>query len=145
MWGHRWKIWCITSISFAVNDKLPNRYVLIRKIDREKGVVIEFRWLPYKERVDRLLKQYCFNVHNMETFVSALRHFITTVNAWLDLTNGEFILDTYHNFEIRKWWWQASLIQYFVKKEINTKWLDKRYSFLIRILFLIVHQCFINR
>ena len=87
--------------AFQKNDELPNRFVLLKEIKEGNGVVTDFGDFPYKLRVQKLLMKYKFNAKTKDTFVSIVRHFITTVNDWLDLTNGEFILDTYHNFELK--------------------------------------------
>jgi hypothetical protein len=87
--------------AFQKNDELPNRFVLLKNIKNGNGVVTDFGDFPYKLRAQKLLMTYKFNDNNVGTFVSIVRHFITTVNDWLALTNGEFILDTYHNFELK--------------------------------------------
>jgi hypothetical protein len=87
--------------SFQKNDNLPDRYVLLKQLKVGNGIVTDFGDFPYKLRVQNLLKKYKFNTKAKDTFVSIIRHYITAVNDWLDLTNGEFILDTYHNFELK--------------------------------------------
>ncbi|GAB2832550.1 hypothetical protein GCM10027043_38640 [Ferruginibacter profundus] len=87
--------------AFQKNDSLPDRYVLLKQIKEGNGIVTDFGDFPYKLRAQNLLRKYKFNAKTKDTFVSIIRHFITTVNDWLDLTNGEFILDTYHNFELK--------------------------------------------
>lgn len=87
--------------AFQKNDELPNRFVLLNEIKEGNGIVKDFGDFPYKLRVQNLLMKYKFNNKNKDTFVSIIRHFITTVNDWLNLTNGEFILDTFHHFELK--------------------------------------------
>jgi hypothetical protein len=87
--------------AFQKNDELPNRFILLNEIQEGHGVVTDFGDFPYKLRVQNLLMKYKFNNKNKDTFVSIIRHFITTVDDWLNLTNGEFILDTFHNFELK--------------------------------------------
>lgn len=87
--------------AFQKNDELPNRFVLLNEIKEGNGIVKDFGDFPYKLRVQKLLMKYKFNNKNKDTFVSIIRHFITTVNDWLNLTNGEFILDTFHHFELK--------------------------------------------
>ncbi|MEX0597307.1 MAG: hypothetical protein WD512_12505 [Candidatus Paceibacterota bacterium] len=88
--------------SFQENKELPNRHCLIRKIDSEKGKVTDFGDFTYKNRVQKLTTHFEINEPQIDTFVSVVRDFISAINSWLDLTNGEFILDTYHNFEIKQ-------------------------------------------
>jgi hypothetical protein len=84
------------------NDDLPNRFILLKKIDKEKGVVSDFGDFIYKPRIEKLTTFYELDDNNLTTFISIIRHFITAVDDWLDLTNGEIIIDLYHNFELRK-------------------------------------------
>ncbi len=84
------------------NDNLPNRYILLQKIDEEKGIVTDFGDFIYKPRIQKLTNFYELDENNLITFISIIRHFITAVDDWLNLTNGEIIIDLYHNFEIRK-------------------------------------------
>ena len=84
------------------NDNLPNRYILLKKLDEEKGIVTDFGDFTYKPWIQKLTNFYELDENNLTTFISIIRHFITAVDDWLNLTNGEIILDLYHNFEIRK-------------------------------------------
>ena len=84
------------------NDNFPNRYILLKKLDEEKGIVTDFGDFIYKPWIQKLTNFYELNENNLTTFISIIRHFITAVDDWLNLTNGEIILDLYHNFEIRK-------------------------------------------
>ena len=79
------------------NDNLPNRFILLKKIDEEKGVHTDFGDFIYTPRIQKLTNFYEFDETNLTTFISIFRHFITTVDEWLDLTNGEIIIDLYHN------------------------------------------------
>jgi len=84
------------------NDNLPNRFILLKKIDEEKGIVTDFGDFIYKPRIKNLINFYEFDNNNLTTFISIIRHFISAVDDWLNLTNGEIIIDLYSNFEIRK-------------------------------------------
>lgn len=86
---------------FQKNDKLPNRYVLSKKIDKNEGIVIDYGDFPFKLRTQKLLTTFEFNSKNKETFISIIREFIKVVNNWLNLTNDEFILDLFHEFELK--------------------------------------------
>lgn len=84
------------------NDHLSNRFILLKKIDEEKGIVCDSGDFIYKPRIEKLTTYYEFNDSNITTFISIIRHFITAVDDWLELTNGEIIIDLHHNFEISK-------------------------------------------
>ncbi len=84
------------------NDDLPNRFILIKKIDEEKGAVCDFGDFIYKPRIEKLTTHFELDHKNLTTFISIIRHFITAVDDWLELTNGEIIIDLYRNFELRK-------------------------------------------
>lgn len=87
--------------AFQNNDKLPNRFILLKKLNKKEGRVIDFGDFPYKVRTQNLLRHYEFDRENIRTFISSIREFIGATHNWLDLTNGEFILDTFHHFELR--------------------------------------------
>ncbi|HLO53139.1 MAG TPA: hypothetical protein VK169_02565 [Saprospiraceae bacterium] len=84
------------------NDNLPNRYILLKTIDEEKGIVTDFGDFIYKPRIQKLINFYTIDENNLSTFVSIIRHFNNAVDDWLNLTNGEIIIDLYRNFEIKK-------------------------------------------
>lgn len=84
------------------NDDLPNRFILLKKLNEEKGIVSDFGDFIYKPRIEKLTNYYELDDNNITSLVSIIRHFITAVDDWLDLTNGEIIIDLYHNFELRK-------------------------------------------
>ena len=83
-------------------DNLPSRFILLKRVDEEKGIVTDFGDFIYKPRIKKLINLYKADENNLSSFISVIRHFITAVNEWLDLTNGEFIIDLHHNFEMRK-------------------------------------------
>lgn len=86
---------------FAKNEELPNRFVLLKNLNEKEGIVVDFGDFIYKPRVQNLTTHYRFDDKNIKTFVSIIRHFITATEDWLDLTNGEIIIDFHHNFEIK--------------------------------------------
>ncbi|MGQ7870952.1 hypothetical protein [Sunxiuqinia sp. sy24] len=87
---------------FAKNDKLPNRFVLLKNLNEKEGIVVDFGDFIYKPRVQNLMTRFKFDDKSIKIFVSIIRHFIKATEDWLDLTNGEIIIDFQHNFEIKQ-------------------------------------------
>ena len=49
------------------NDNLPNRCILLKSIDEEKGIVIDFGDFIYKPRIQKLTNFYEVNENNLTT------------------------------------------------------------------------------
>lgn len=68
----------------------------------KKYRVIDLVIISEKEKLKNALKFYLFaDDRHLLVFVNVITKFIEIINLWLDKTNGEFILDTYRNFEMR--------------------------------------------
>jgi len=79
-----------------------NRFLLCEHFCDEKYRVIDFGDISEKEKLKNALKFYLFaDDRHLLVFVNVITKFIEIINLWLDKTNGEFILDTYRNFEMR--------------------------------------------
>jgi hypothetical protein len=70
-------------------------------MDNESQIVKDFGDFIEKNKIEALIGKFCFNKDHLGMYVLLIRHFIEAVGKWLDLTNGTFILDTYHNFEMK--------------------------------------------
>lgn len=86
---------------FQKNVLLPNRFALLKVMNERQSIVTDFGDFSYKPHIDKLTNLYEFDKSNVKTFVSVIRQFVNGVNDWLDLTNGEIIIDFYENFELR--------------------------------------------
>ncbi|MCK5125268.1 MAG: hypothetical protein KAR42_03340 [candidate division Zixibacteria bacterium] len=83
------------------NDDLPDRYILFERLSEKPGRVIDFGDIIERDKINQLTNEFIFKQEHTKTYVSLFRDFIKNIRKWLDLTNGEFILDTYHNFEMK--------------------------------------------
>lgn len=83
------------------NDNLPDRYILLRKIDKQRGQVTDFGDFIEKQRIQKLLTIFKLNPKYLGVYVDMFKSFIEIANNWLAITNGEFIIDTNKAFEIR--------------------------------------------
>lgn len=83
------------------NEKVQDRFILLRKLDKQHGQVVDFGDFIEKHRIQKLLAEVKLNPKYLEMYVANIAEFIETANSWLDITNGEFILDTNKAFEIR--------------------------------------------
>ena len=79
-----------------------NRFLLCEHLCDEKYRVIDFGDITEKEKLNNALKFYHFaDDRHLLVVTNVITKFIEIINLWLDKTNGEFILDTYRNFEMR--------------------------------------------
>lgn len=83
------------------NNDLPDRHILIERLSKKEGRVTDFGDFIERNKIEQLTDEFMFNQEHTKIYVSLFREFIMSVNKWLNLTNGEFILDTFHNFEFK--------------------------------------------
>ena len=83
------------------NGDSPNRCLLMRKIDNDKAIVLNFG--DFSPGNIELLSFYCtFNKKYINEFSNVIFQLIKLINNWLDITNKEFIMDFVKNFRIKK-------------------------------------------
>ncbi|BAV06722.1 hypothetical protein SAMN05421788_11671 [Filimonas lacunae] len=87
--------------SLSPNPELPNRYIIGRKLDERHLQITDHGDFPYPFRIKNFLQLYTVNPKKLPVLISLYREFIDSANSWLELTNGEFILDTFHQFEFK--------------------------------------------
>ncbi len=79
------------------NEKYPNRYLLLKILGEDKFLVQDFGDFLVKET--KLLNSYMLSKNYTILYSEYIKEFIEYVNKWLELTNGEFIIDNINNFE----------------------------------------------
>jgi hypothetical protein len=84
------------------NSALPSRFMLLKQIDDEHGQVQDFGDFIERKKIEGLLKYYKINPASTPAYVSYVRHFIQLTEKWLDLTDGEFIIENIKMFEIHR-------------------------------------------
>lgn len=84
-----------------LNTQFPDRYILLQKIEHKSGLVLDFGDFVEKHKKDRLLNLLQINSDYLRFYSAKIAEFIKYVDNWLDLTNGEFIIENIKAFEIR--------------------------------------------
>lgn len=82
------------------NTDLPNRFILLKKIDEQHAVVEDFGDFLGKDKIEGLISHYILNSDFTNLYLSQIRKFIKIAETWLYLTNGEFIIDNSKMFKI---------------------------------------------
>ena len=75
------------------NTDFPDRRVLLKRLDKDKLMVMDFGdFAPYE--ISKLLKSCRVNSNYADDLASAIFDIINFVNGWLKATGDEFIVDT---------------------------------------------------
>lgn len=75
------------------NEKYPDRYLLLKKLEDEKFLVQDFGdFVKYK--IVGLLQYYRLNEKYLDIYTESIFDLIKEINNWLDLTGKEFLIDT---------------------------------------------------
>ncbi len=75
------------------NIKLPDRYLLLKELGDNKSQVADFGDFP-PYNINKLLQIFTIKEKYLETYSSSILDLIGEINIWVDLTGGEFIIDT---------------------------------------------------
>ena len=87
--------------SDKTTDKLPNRYILMKKIDEEKGIVCNFGDFPIGV-IPNLTNYFTLNENVLDRYSEIIFLLISSINKWLDVSNNEFIFDFTKQWRIKK-------------------------------------------
>lgn len=82
------------------NDK--NGYLLLEPINKIEGKVIDFGDFVEKQKIEKQLHYFKVNPHRLNEYSQDLYQLFKYIQEWLDVTNGEFIIDMNREYEIRK-------------------------------------------
>lgn len=87
--------------SEIASNNLPERYILMEKLDDEKGFVRNFGdfsigYIPV------LTNYFSINDKSLDKYCDILFLLIKSINKWLEITNNEFIFDFTKQFRIKK-------------------------------------------
>lgn len=82
------------------NKKFPDRYILLKHLQNDEFVVYDFGDIP-KYNLDKCLKCYKVEKHQVKDYSSIIHDLINSVNQWLRSTGYEFIIDS-QMFKMRK-------------------------------------------
>ncbi len=75
------------------NIEFPDRYLLLEDLGHNKFQVADFGDFP-QYNTNKLLQTFIMNENLLEIYSSAIFDLITELNIWVDLTGGEFVVDT---------------------------------------------------
>lgn len=87
--------------SGIASNNLPERYILMEKLDDEKGIVRNFGDFPIGY-VPVLTNYFAINDKSLDKYCDILFLLIKSINKWLEITNNEFIFDFTKQFRIKK-------------------------------------------
>jgi hypothetical protein len=87
--------------SEIASNNLPNRYLLMEKLDKEKGIVRNFGDFPIGY-IPVLTNYFTLNSGTLDKYCDILFLLIESINKWLKITNNEFIIDFTKQFRIKK-------------------------------------------
>jgi len=75
------------------NIEFPDRYLLLKDLGNNQFLVADFGdFAPYN--MNKLLQIFVSNQRYLETFSDAIFDLVREINKWVDLTGGEFVIDT---------------------------------------------------
>ena len=75
------------------NIEFPDRYLLLKDLGNNQFLVADFGdFAPYN--MNKLLQIFVSNQRYLETFSDAISDLVREINKWVDLTGGEFVIDT---------------------------------------------------
>ena len=75
------------------NIKFPDRYLLLKDLGDNKSLVADFGDFPLY-MVSKLLQVFTINEKYLELYAGGILNLIREINNWVDLTGGEFVIDT---------------------------------------------------
>jgi len=81
-----------TELNPIENNKLPDRLILLKKIDEERGIVIDFGDFKKYQAVD-LLNYYKIKNEFVNDLSELINDIIVSINEWISNTGYEFIID----------------------------------------------------
>lgn len=83
------------------NTEYPDRFILLKKLDNNNRMVQDFGDFIERDKIEGLTNQYTLNPDYIDSYTLKIREFIQIAEKWLDLTNGEFIIENNKMFELK--------------------------------------------
>lgn len=81
------------------NSEFPDRFILLRKVDSGERVE-DFGDFIEQGKIENLTNTFKMTSAYITPYVEQIREFIRISKKWLDITNGEFIIENNKMFEI---------------------------------------------
>lgn len=82
-----------------INPSNKEGYLLLKKIDKEHGIVRDFGDFQEKHKIDSMLEYVYINNKYVDRYANLIVDLIEITNNWLERTNGEFLIDNINYFE----------------------------------------------
>jgi len=94
-------LFVIHASKISIDNKLRQRYLLMKRIDNEKGIVLNFGDFA-SGIIPDLTQYYKLNPDYLEEYADIVLYLIRSITRWIELTNGEIIIDFIKQFRIKK-------------------------------------------
>jgi len=94
-------LFVINGSKVAHGNELPDRYLLMKKINEKESQVCNFGDF-YPGHISNLTHFYKFNKEYLDKYVEDIQMLIKSINKWIELTNNEIIIDFVKSFRIKK-------------------------------------------
>jgi hypothetical protein len=75
------------------NSDNENRIALLKKIDTDKGSVVDFGDFQRKDHIDNLLNDFTLKESAIRFYSGFIHESMKAINQWIDNNGGEFIID----------------------------------------------------
>jgi len=83
------------------NKELPDRYILGKNLPENRILVDDFGDITLKSKIEDSVYYHKINKDHLENYSKLLFTFIEITTERLDRTGGEFIVDTFNQFEMK--------------------------------------------
>lgn len=83
------------------SEDLPDRLILGENLENDQFRVVNFGDFKGKMRIEALIYYHQINEEKIGLYTDLINDFIKITYEWLEATGGEFILDTFKQFEIK--------------------------------------------
>ncbi len=94
-------LFVIHSSKVAHGNELPDRYLLMKKINEKESQICNFGDF-YPGNISNLTNYHNFNKEYLDKYVGNIQLLIKSINKWIELTNNEIIIDFVKSFRIKK-------------------------------------------
>jgi hypothetical protein len=94
-------LFVINSSKLAHGNELPDRYLLMKKINEKESQIYNFGDF-FPGNISNLTNYYKFNEEYLNKYVQDIQLLIKSINKWIELTNNEIIIDFVKSFRVKK-------------------------------------------
>lgn len=80
-------------VSNKSSKDLPNRMILLKVIDEDKGIVIDFGDFHRKDHISNLTQEFTLTPKSLRFYKGFIIEALIEINSWIDNNHGDFFLD----------------------------------------------------